>query len=94
MGLIDVEKLSEGRTLTPSDEPLTPSQENFDPSLTPHCSPFDPPLTPDANEAAKEESSDLEPSPPKNAHQAVKKTPVSYSEGHRSRVPLSAAGAD
>ena len=72
MGLIEVEKLNKAQSLTPSNEPLTPRGETFDPPLTPHCSPFDPPLTPDANAAAKEDDPNFEPSPPKNAHQAVK----------------------
>jgi hypothetical protein len=51
-------------------------------------------LTPDANAAAKEDDFDFESSPPKNAHQAAKKTPVSYPESRRSGVALHAAGAD
>jgi len=94
MGLIDAERLSEGRALTSSNKTLTPGSQAFDPSLTPLCSPLDPPLTPDANAAAKEDDHDFELKPPKNAHQAVKKTPMSYPESRRSGVPLSAAGAD
>jgi len=48
----------------------------------------------DANAAAKEDDPDFELKPPKNAHQAPKKTPVSYPESRRSHVPLSAAGAE
>jgi len=48
----------------------------------------------EANAAAKEDDPDFEPFPPKNAHQASKKTPVSYPESRRSHVPLSAAGAE
>jgi len=46
------------------------------------------------NAAAKEEDPDFELKPPKNAHQAPKKTPSSYPQGRRNAVPLSAAGAD
>jgi len=48
----------------------------------------------EATAAAKEDDPDFELKPPKNAHQAVKKTPVSYPKSRRSHVPLSAAGAD
>jgi DNA primase catalytic core len=73
IGLIDVESIA-------ATKALTPPEEDYDPSLTPHCPPDDPRVSVAANEAAKEESSDFEPIPPKTAHQGTSIPPSSYEQ--------------
>jgi hypothetical protein len=49
MGLIDVEAMRQRipTTLTPSEQRLTPSDDDLDPSLTPHLPPIDSCLSPE-----------------------------------------------